>query len=67
MAEKTSATWKLAAAIADDLFRRDSEMKVERLLLWSDSENKDFGGWSHGAVVDRIEAILTREEPTNAH
>lgn len=54
----------LADQIAADLFTSGFGFRAERLVLWSDTENRDYGGWCERAVIDRIYMILAGKRPT---
>lgn len=45
----------LAQAIADDLFVAGDGEHADRLVLWVDADERNLGGWSKRAVIDRIE------------
>lgn len=47
----------LAELIADDLFTNGAGMVANRLVMET-NQHKDAGGWSHSAVVTRINRIL---------
>jgi len=57
----------VATKIADDLFRNGSGQVATRLELkvddWSDGvrSERSHGGWSRGALANRIATILSRE------
>jgi len=47
----------IAIKIANDLFKNGVGDIAKRLILELE-DGRNGGGWSHGAVVDRIETIL---------
>ncbi len=54
----------IAKAIASDLFTNGVGQHAGRLVLVSlkldDAPERNLGGWSEGAVVDRVSAILEK-------
>jgi hypothetical protein len=54
---------ELAEQIADDLFTNGEGKPADRLVLTVNGR-RDLGGWSRGAVIDRVVAILKRARST---
>lgn len=52
----------LAKKIAARVMTSGNGQKAERLLLWSDSSQRDSGGWSERPLAEYIEKILDEEQ-----
>jgi len=48
----------LAQQIADDLFVTGAGEQADRLVLWGAADDRNLGGWSKRAVVDRVRKLL---------